>query len=703
MYLVCANTLIPLGEATNQLTGSTTGSSVIVDEVKKIRHAYFNASREEKKELETKFIQQQKNIGGLSLEWDTDKKNHDYYDRLSKFNPFKNESCPWFDTWWMFGLKPEASIIKHISVEIDNLNEQIKAMNKQIVVLNHSLKNNLNLSIIALQFINTDNQINTIKTEINIVQKNLDKLSGQIEPQIDQVVWEKNDFSYAINSLNNRIQQLNTQIMKLNQNLQKNIEINGCFDIVIGNPPYVNVEKIDTYIKENIKHYKTAHKKYDLYVLFYELGINNLKPDGVLSYITSNKFLSQEYGTELRKLFLKYTINEIINFNYDLFNNATVRTCIVNMRKSNAPKNHKIKIVDVNSIHDAQKFYNNEYSLIHQSVFETTEENNFRINLNDEKIKILNLIQQDTIKVEDICSVNYGLRPSSEKLNLKKESFIYSENSNNKYKKYFEGKDMGYWLIARNSYIDYKPEVMYNAMFRELFEMPKLVGLRTLSDIDKLRFIYDNEGYYCNDAVVILSLWFQFETVEFTTVKRLINKNKIGVSKQYAYQYVHSILNSKLIKFYVNELFYDGTHFYPNQMKSLPIKRTTIEQQAPFVTLVNYMLHLHNKENSAILPNFANTLVASQIEELLNMMVYELYFEDHLKSVGLDVLSLISDVLSIINKKYGNQLSTLPLAIRHFYEWYQQPDNLVRQRISLIDSNSPNILSVINASLTNNQ
>lgn len=298
------------------------------------------------------------------------------------------------------------------------------------------------------------------------------------------------------------------------------------FDVVIGNPPYVNVEKIDKKIKDKINSFKTAYQKYDLYVLFYEKGIDFLKDDGVLNYITSNKFLSQGYGLKLRQLFLKSRIDQIVNFNYDVFESATVRTCIFQLLNSKILEEHSIKIIDVQLKSDKQKFENREYSYLFQSIFNNTEENNFRINLDNHKINLLKEIEKDCIKIEDICSVNYGLRPSSEKLKLKKDAFIFEHNSNKEYKKYFEGKDMGYWLIKSSSYLDYRPDVMYNAMFPELFENEKLVGLRTLSDIGKLRFIYDDEGYYCNDSVVVLTLWNLMNDVEYSTIKRNINSNK---------------------------------------------------------------------------------------------------------------------------------------------------------------------------------
>lgn len=394
------------------------------------------------------------------------------------------------------------------------------------------------------------------------------------------------------------------------------------FDIVIANPPYVNIEKIDENIKKNIKFFKTAYQKYDLYVLFYEKGIDLLKEKGILTFISSNKFLSQGYGLLLRKLFLKYQINQIINFNYDIFESAVVRTCIFQLTNKNANKN-KIKAIEINSHEDAYKFSDRMYKYLGQEVFKSTDENNFRINLTNEKIKILGKIKQKCLQVYDICSVNYGLRPVSLIKGQDKYFFIKKENPRDKYKKYFEGKNIGNWTVKEHSFIDYQPNIMYNPMFPELFENEKLAGLCTLSDIEKLRFIYDNTGIYCNHSVVILTLWHKLEEVNYSTIKRIITKDKITTSKNFSYKYLQTILNSRMIKFYVKELLYDGTHFYPNHIKQLPIKKISPEEQKPFIEVVDKILTITKSDDY-----FQNQCKQDKVKEYENQIdqtVYKLY------------------------------------------------------------------------------
>lgn len=492
-----------------------------------------------------------------------------------------------------------------------------------------------------------DNQVKKqLKTEIDHIEKELIRISWEVEvnrikSQIDNIEWK-----YIISWMAwdekdaKKVAEFYSQISSIKEMEEKykrdNIRSffpwklhfwevfneNWGFDIVIWNPPYVNIYDIDDTLKPMYSKYSTAYQKYDLYVLFYERGLSLLNQWGNINYITSNKWLSQGYWLELRKLFLKYNIKTIINFNYDVFESATVRSSILLLDKIDYIENNFIKIIDVKDKNDTNKFKNLFYDKIKQDIFFQTDENNFRINLTNIKIGLLEKIQKNTLKLEEICSVNYWLRPSSKDWKRKKEEFIHDINNWN-YVNYSEWKDLWKWLIKNKQFLDYSPDIMYNSMFRELFENKKLIWLRTLSDIHKLRFIYDDENIYFNDSVVLLSLWKQFENINNVTINRTINNERVINSENYFYQYLQSILNSKIIKFYVNELLYDGTHFYPNHMKQLPIKQISKEDQKPFIDLVDQILEITKKEyylESEELQKQVNVL-----ESRIDDRVYKLY------------------------------------------------------------------------------
>ncbi|EAK0828565.1 class I SAM-dependent DNA methyltransferase [Campylobacter lari] len=108
------------------------------------------------------------------------------------------------------------------------------------------------------------------------------------------------------------------------------------FDLIIGNPPYIRQEDIKE-LKPNLaKNYKVYKGTSDIYTYFYELGFNVLKQNGVLSFITSNKYTRAGYGEALREFLLKNTtLLEYIDLNgIKVFDSATVDTSILSFEKA---------------------------------------------------------------------------------------------------------------------------------------------------------------------------------------------------------------------------------------------------------------------------------------------------------------------------------------------------------------------------------
>ncbi|MCX7809515.1 MAG: Eco57I restriction-modification methylase domain-containing protein [Leptospiraceae bacterium] len=131
------------------------------------------------------------------------------------------------------------------------------------------------------------------------------------------------------------------------------------FDIVIGNPPYVRQEKIRP-IKPILQkqNYEVFTLTADLYVYFYEKGYHLLKEQGILAYITSNKWMRAKYGKNLRKFFkLKTAILEIIDFGgYRVFE-QTVDTNILIFRKQKPFNEHVFEFLEVKSnVEDIEKY-----------------------------------------------------------------------------------------------------------------------------------------------------------------------------------------------------------------------------------------------------------------------------------------------------------------------------------------------------------
>ncbi|MBC7524787.1 MAG: N-6 DNA methylase [Flavobacterium sp.] len=122
------------------------------------------------------------------------------------------------------------------------------------------------------------------------------------------------------------------------------------FDVIIGNPPYVQSHALDEGSKEYIyKKYLTAEYQINTYAVFTEKIINIIKQKGIYSIIIPNYWLSTKYDSKLRTLvFLLNNCLEIVNL-FRVFEDATVDTLILTGKKGNAkefPKKTSICSID---------------------------------------------------------------------------------------------------------------------------------------------------------------------------------------------------------------------------------------------------------------------------------------------------------------------------------------------------------------------
>jgi len=119
------------------------------------------------------------------------------------------------------------------------------------------------------------------------------------------------------------------------------------FDIVLGNPPYIQLQKsydqnsiyADLYKDQN---YKAFDREGDIYCLFYEQGVELLREGGLLAYITSNKWMRTGYGEKLREYFATQTNPLLlIDLGPGVFKSATVDTSILLMQR--APNQNRLR------------------------------------------------------------------------------------------------------------------------------------------------------------------------------------------------------------------------------------------------------------------------------------------------------------------------------------------------------------------------
>jgi len=131
-----------------------------------------------------------------------------------------------------------------------------------------------------------------------------------------------------------------TQVEKKNQTEINPFDFSKlCFDVIIGNPPYMKSEDMKNITPLELPlfkaNYNSAYKQFDKYFLFLEQGINLLNDDGVLGYIVPSKFTKVGAGKKLREeLATKGYLHSIVSFGANqVFADKTTYTCLLILNK----------------------------------------------------------------------------------------------------------------------------------------------------------------------------------------------------------------------------------------------------------------------------------------------------------------------------------------------------------------------------------
>jgi adenine-specific DNA-methyltransferase len=185
----------------------------------------------------------------------------------------------------------------------------------------------------ALDFVKAKTKLVKISSEINRLKQWKEKVPKKLQDDLKKATINLEKMTSQKDEIESNAIYKNAFEWRFEfpEVLNNDGEFKG-FDLIIGNPPYIQLQSIgkesDTLEKIN---YKTYSRTGDIYSLFYEKGNELLKNNGILSYITSNKWMRANYGEPTRKYIVENTNPLIlIDFGMNLvFDNATVLSNIL--------------------------------------------------------------------------------------------------------------------------------------------------------------------------------------------------------------------------------------------------------------------------------------------------------------------------------------------------------------------------------------
>ena len=128
-------------------------------------------------------------------------------------------------------------------------------------------------------------------------------------------------------------------------------DVKNGFDVVIGNPPYIDSEMM-TKIQPELRQtyaasYKSAKGNWDLFIIFIERGIQLQKENGIISYIVPNKLIGAAYAKTLRGMLLNYSILEIRDYSkVEVFKESDVYPIVFVIRKTGSKSDVSMVVME---------------------------------------------------------------------------------------------------------------------------------------------------------------------------------------------------------------------------------------------------------------------------------------------------------------------------------------------------------------------
>lgn len=463
----------------------------------------------------------------------------------------------------------------------------------------------------------------------------------------------------------------------------------GGFDVVIGNPPYLNVERVDAETKRAYAaNFNTLYKRFDVFGLFFEQALTKLVKRGTVAFIIPSQILNNLSYKKLRDLMLSNEwLREVLYLGDKIFEAANNDVCVLFLQK---PKSEKIRLV--NALDFAMPIVN-EVETNYFDRFERVISFSTDAGGDDIFDEIFNPKFQ---KLRESFDVFQGIVTGNNPVYLLSDEQIKAARIEKQLlHPLLLGRDFGKWLIknpdrqiiyldsrtdikkfpnTENWLLPHKKELMqrrecqrgviewYSLQWarnkKQLDHTPKIMVQRTRNPRLKTRVVaaLDEKGFYGMESIIFI----------------------VPKTPSAPVRFLLAVLNSSIIN-YLYQTKFLNVSIKGEYLKDTPLPPATPEQQTIIATFVDYILFL--KAN--VSDEARETLMTNYFEQIIDALVYELYLTEELHAADKHFFRpLRAEQLPSLQERKGDERKV----IQKVFERLSDVNHPVRKNLYFLDN-----------------
>jgi type I restriction-modification system DNA methylase subunit len=412
------------------------------------------------------------------------------------------------------------------------------------------------------------------------------------------------------------------------EQFRKIIVDEGGFDVVVGNPPWVDIKGLDTnLVNYCFSEYSTTNNRMNIFAVFVERSLQVLKKRGYFGYIIPNSILPQSSYKKLRlKILESLTVTNIVRLPDNVFENVKAETVILVLYKGKKPKRFENEIIifdhktKLNSL-DYQKAV--EVKSVDQNLWNDEKYYSFNLFTSPREISIVQKIESIGSNLYTFCDFSLGITPYDKykghtQKQISERVFHVEKKIDKSCKPLLAGGDIGRYYLKWNGIDWLKYGSWLGAQREERFFSQTRILVRQIISGNPPRILATiSSDEYCNTQSI------------FNIIPKQHIKEDV--------KYLLAIINSKLLNYYHTQCYLDKAKILFQKIliqnaKQFPIRKIDFSNSDEkklhddLVALVDVIIDLNKKLHTA--KGDEKDQIQRQIEKTdkeIDELVYKLY------------------------------------------------------------------------------